>query len=72
MSKKIGLFWLRDDFRLNPKSLVPGGWDVEVEFHTLEKRIYSNIKNTEAYAKQILANDKSVKSVTVIGESKTQ
>jgi len=65
-------YYVRDDFRLNPKSLVPGGWDVEVEFHTLEKRIYSNIKNTEAYAKQILANDKSVKSVTVIGESKTQ
>ena len=65
-------YYVRDDFRLNPQSLVPGGWDVEVEFHTLEKRIYSNIKNTEAYAKQILANDKSVKSVTVIGESKTQ
>jgi hypothetical protein len=65
-------YYVRDDFRINPKSLVPGGWDVEVEFHTLEKRIYSNIKNTEAYAKYILANDKSVKSVTVIGESKTQ
>ena len=65
-------FYISDEYRTNPKSLVPGGWDVEVEFHTLEKRIYSNIKNTEAYAKQILANDKRAKSVTVIGESKTQ
>tara|TARA_B100000497_G_scaffold112813_1_gene134049 strand:+ start:245 stop:460 length:216 start_codon:yes stop_codon:yes gene_type:complete len=65
-------YYVRDDFRLNPKSLVPGGWDVEVVFDSFEKRIYSNIKNTEAYAKHILANDKSVKSVTVIGESKTQ
>lgn len=65
-------YYISDEFRTNPQSLVPGGWDVEVEFNTLEKRIYSNIKNTEAYAKHILTNDKSVKSVTVIGESKTQ
>ena len=65
-------YYISDEFRTNPQSLVPGGWDVEVEFDSFEKRIYSNIKNTEAYAKHILANDKSVKSVTVIGESKTQ
>ncbi len=69
MDKLTG-FYVRDDFRLNPKSLVPGGWDVEVEFFNSEKRIYSNIKNTEAYANHILANDKNVKSITVIGESK--
>jgi hypothetical protein len=62
--------YISDEYRTNSKSLVPGGWDVEVEYSTFEKRIYSNIKNTEAYAKHILANDKSVKSVTVIGESK--
>jgi hypothetical protein len=65
-------YYISDEYRTNSKSLVPGGWDVEVEFHNNEKRIYSNIKNTEAYAKHILANDKNVKSVTVIGESKTQ
>tara|TARA_Y100000385_G_C12997207_1_gene595460 strand:+ start:881 stop:1108 length:228 start_codon:yes stop_codon:yes gene_type:complete len=63
-------YYVSDEFRTNSKSLVPGGWDIEVEFYSLEKRIYSNIKNTEAYAKHILTNDKSVKSVTVIGESK--
>ena len=67
---KLPGYYISDEFRTNPQSLVPGGWDVEVEFNSLEKRIYSNIKNTEAYAKRILANDKSVKSVTVIGESK--
>jgi|TARA_B110000908_G_scaffold141503_1_gene169175 hypothetical protein len=63
-------YYIDDKYRTNLKSLVPGGWDVEVEYKTLEKRIYSNIKNTEAYAKHIMANDKNVKSVTVIGESK--
>ena len=63
-------YYVSDEFRTNPKSIVPGGWDVEVEFDSFEKRIYSNFKNTEAYAKHILTNDKSVKSVTVIGESK--
>jgi len=63
-------YYIGDEYRTNSKSLVPGGWDVEVEYKTLEKRIYSNIKNTEAYAKHIIANDKNVKSVTVIGESK--
>jgi len=63
-------YYIGDEYRTNSKSLIPGGWDVEVEYKTLEKRIYSNIKNTEAYAKHIIANDKNVKSVTVIGESK--
>jgi len=63
-------YYIRDEYRTNPKSLVPGGWDVEVEYKTLEKRIYSNIKNTEAYANRILASDENVKSVKVIGESK--
>lgn len=63
-------YYIDDKYRTNLKSLVPGGWDVEVEYKTLEKRIYSNIKNTEAYANHIMANDKNVKSVTVIGVSK--
>mgnify|MGYP001046171285 FL=1 len=63
-------YYISDEYRTNPKSLVPGGWDVEVEYKTLEKRIYSNIKNTEAYANHILASDENVKSVKVIGESK--
>lgn len=63
-------YYISDEYRTNSKSLVPGGWDVEVEYKTLEKRIYSNIKNTEAYAKHILASDENVKSVKVIGESK--
>jgi len=63
-------YYISDEYRTNSKSLIPGGWDVEVEYKTLEKRIYSNIKNTEAYAKHILANDEHVKSITVIGESK--
>ena len=65
-------YYISDEYRTNSKSLVPGGWDVEVEYKTLEKRIYSNIKNTEAYANHILASDENVKLVTVIGESKTQ
>ena len=67
---KLPGYYISDEFRTNSKSLVPGGWDVEVEYKTLEKRIYSNIKNTEAYANHILASDENVKSVTVIGESK--
>ena len=46
-------YYVSDEFRTNSKSLVPGGWDIEVEFYSLEKRIYSNIKNTEAYATHI-------------------
>ena len=66
-------FYISDEYRTNPKSLVPGGWDVEVEYKTLDQnRIHSNIKNPEAYANHILATDKNIKSITVIGESKTQ
>ena len=39
-------YYISDEYRTNSKSLVPGGWYVEVEFHNNEKRIYSNIKNT--------------------------
>ena len=63
-------YYISDEYRTNSKSLVPGGWDVEVEYNTFEKRIYSNIKNTEAYANHILASDENVKSVKVLGESK--
>jgi|TARA_B110000037_G_scaffold215271_1_gene272431 hypothetical protein len=65
-------YYIDDKYRTNSKSLVPGGWDVEVEYKTLEKRIYSNIKNTEAYAKHILANNENVKSVTVLKESNNE
>ena len=65
------------DFKVDENGLYIGDedwdeddYDVEVEYKTLEKRIYSNIKNTEAYAKRILASDENVKSVKVIGESK--
>jgi hypothetical protein len=37
-------YYISDEYRTNSKSLVPGGWDVEVEFDSFEKRIYSNIK----------------------------
>ena len=65
-------YYIDDKYRTNSKSLVPGGLDVEVEYKTLEKRIYSNIKNTEAYAMYILANNENVKSVTVLKESNNE
>ncbi|MDA9262867.1 hypothetical protein OAC86_00865 [bacterium] len=63
-------FYIKDEFRKNPKSLIPGGWDVEVEFKSGEIRIYSNIKDTERYANYIITKDPNVKSVKVIGHSK--
>tara|TARA_B110000879_G_scaffold178672_1_gene234079 strand:+ start:2462 stop:2698 length:237 start_codon:yes stop_codon:yes gene_type:complete len=63
-------FYIKDEFRKNPKSLIPGGWDVEVEFKSGEIRIYSNIKDTERYANYIITKDPSVKLVKVIGHSK--
>jgi|TARA_B110000879_G_scaffold211840_1_gene305813 hypothetical protein len=62
-------YYVDDLYRRNPKSLVPGGWDLEVKFKTGEIRIYSNIKNTEAYAKHIISKDNNIKSVTVLKES---
>ena len=67
MAKK---FYVAEEFRLNPKSLIPGGYDLEVEFFNGEIRIYSNIKRPEKYAASITLCNPSIKSITVIGESK--
>lgn len=63
-------FYVQDEFRKNLKSLIPGGWDVSVEFQSGEIRIYSNIKDTERYANYIITKDPNVKLVKVIGPSK--
>jgi len=67
---EIKKFYVEDGFRLNPKSLVPGGYDLEIEFYNGDVRVYSNIKSPEAYAASVTFNDPSIKSITVIGKSK--
>lgn len=65
---KKGSYYIDKKFRTNQKSLVPGGWTIEVLYKSGESRIYDNVKNTEAYSK-IALSDPKVESVTVLGQS---
>lgn len=42
---------VKDDYRTNPLSLQPGGVDVKVYYPNGKARIYSRIKNVEAYTR---------------------
>lgn len=61
-------FYVSDEFRTNPKSLIPGGWDLEVGYHNGDIRLYSNIKYPEMYATKVLTNP-DIKYVEVLRES---
>jgi|TARA_B110000908_G_C10184208_1_gene417198 hypothetical protein len=66
-SKNTG-FYVSDEWRTNPKSLVPGGWDMETTYHNGEVRCYSNVKYPESYATTVLKNP-DVKSIKVLKPS---
>ena len=69
MSNYKGDFYVGDEFRTNPKSRVPGGYDVKVFLVDGSSKVYSRIKNPEAY-KKIVMRDPEVTDCQVIGESK--
>jgi len=46
-----------EEYRINKLSLTPGGSEVEVHYRDRIK-IYTNIKNTDAYIKKIVKESK--------------
>lgn len=57
-----------DDYRKNPLSLKPGGVDVKVYYPNGTARIYSRIKNVEAYTRY-MENKFNVVKVETLPES---
>lgn len=57
-----------DDFRTNSLSLQPGGVDVKVYYPNGTARIYSRIKNVEAYTRY-MENKFNVVKVETLPES---
>lgn len=54
-----------DGFRKNPKSLIPGGYTVRVEYHNGKVFIYDKIKNPNVYIDYVLTNPE-VKDATIV------
>lgn len=63
-------FYVGDDWRKNPKSLIPGGSEVTVMYSNQDCKVYDKIKNPKAYIEKfdmngvvkILVNDFEVYS----------
>lgn len=64
-----GDFYVGDSFRTNPKSLSPGGYDVKVFLNDGSSKVYSRIKNPQAYKNKVM-RDPEVTDCQVLGESK--
>ena len=47
-------YYVSDDFRTNPKSLIPGGSTVVVEHYDGTIKAYDKVKNTTAYINAII------------------
>jgi len=60
-------YYVSDDFRTNPKSLIPGGSTVLVEYYDGTIRAYDKIKNTVAYMNAII-KDSEIKAISVNSE----
>lgn len=69
MSNYKGDFYVGDGFRTNPESHIPGGYDVKVFMDDGSSKVYSRIKNTQAYIKKVM-KDPRVTDCKVLGPSK--
>lgn len=70
MSNYQGEFYVGDSFRTNPESKIPGGYDVKVFMDDGTSKVYSRIKNPQAYMKKV-KKDSRVTDCIIIGESKS-
>lgn len=61
-------YYVGDDYRTNPSSLIPGGSTVVVEYYSGEIRAYDKIKNSQAYIKSII-KDINIKTISVDGHA---
>lgn len=61
-----------DEFRTNPLSLTPGGFNVEVVYATRSK-VYTNVKNPKAYVNRITSDaDEPIVTILVDGIKYTE
>jgi len=58
-------FFVSDEFRTNPLSLVPGGSTVKVNYVNGSFRLYDKIKKPYAYINAITRKDQNIVSVEV-------
>ena len=63
----MSAYYVSDEYRTNPKSLVPGGSTVLVEYFNGEVKAYDKIKNTTAYINAIV-KDTNIKQISVNGQ----
>lgn len=45
-------FYIGDDWRKNPKSLIPGGSEVKVMYGDYDCKVYDKVKHPKAYIKK--------------------
>lgn len=60
-------YYVSDEYRTNPKSLVPGGSTVAVEYYDGTIKAYDKVKNTTAYINSII-KDANIKQISVNGQ----
>ena len=63
-----GGYWVSDEWRTNPDSLIPGGSVVSVEYHNGEIKMYDKIKKPIHHMNVIMAKGVGIKSISVDGE----
>jgi len=59
-------FFVSDKFRKNKLSFKPGGEAVEIFFQNGTSRIYSKVKNPEAFFRKARKNNSNVKSYKIL------
>jgi len=63
-----GGYWVADEFRTNPDSLLPGGSIVSVEYYSGEIKIYDKIKKPVNYINVIMSKGIGIKSISIDGK----
>lgn len=63
-------FYVSDEFRENPLSFRPGGYDVEIFYRGKSSRIYTKVKAPYKFWKKAKEENPDVKNFKVLGPSK--
>ena len=54
-------YFVKDEYRTNPLSHRPGGFDVQIFFDKGPSRIYSKVKSPDKFWKESRENDPNIK-----------
>ena len=66
------MFYVADQFRVNPLSLTKGGKDVQIFFYQGQSKIYTRVKSPFKFWEEAKLNDPNVRGYKVLGKSKEE